>query len=157
MLALVEEAGLSDRIEVDSAGTNAFRVGGAPDSRSAEVAQQRGIELSSRCRQFEVEDFSHFDYVIAMDRRNAVDPHDQAPDAQAAAKIALMRSFDPGLNASADGDGDGDGDEVPDPYIGARGFDRVFDICDAGCRGLLDYLCEEHELAGSGGSSSGCS
>lgn len=142
MRALVEEAGLQGCVEVDSAGTHAFRMGGPPDSRSFDTAQQRGIQLSSRCRQFEVEDFPGFDYVIAMDRQNLADLLALAPDGQAAAKIALMRSFDPSLS------GESEGDEVPDPYVGARGFDRVFDICDAGCRGLLDTLRARHDLAG---------
>lgn len=136
MRALVDEAGLQECFQVDSAGVNAFRAGGAPDSRSLAAARERGIELKGICRQFESQDFSRFDYVIAMDRRNMRDLFTMAPHKQAAAKIFLLRSFDPAA----------DGDEVPDPYVGARGFDRVFDICQAGCRGLLDQLSVQHDL-----------
>ena len=136
MWGLVEEAGLQGRVEVDSAGTNAFSVGGPPDLRSSQTARERGIELESRCRQFEMEDFSHFDYVIAMDRRNYAELFALAPNDEAAEKVFLLRSFDPAA----------EGDDVPDPYVGAQGFDRVFDICQAGCRGLLDRLSEQRDL-----------
>ena len=137
MCALVEEAGLQGRIQVDSAGTNAFSAGGPPDPRSTQTARDRGIELESRCRQFEMEDFSRFDYVIAMDHRNYSDLLALAPDDESAEKVSLLRSFDSAA----------EGDEVPDPYVGARGFDRVFDICFASCRGLLDQLSEKPDLA----------
>ena len=104
-----------------------------PDGKP-EAANSSAIELEGQCRQFEAGDFSRFDYVIAMDRQNAADLHAQAPDETAAAKISLLRSFDP----------EADGEEVPDPYIGADGFARVFDICQAGCRGLLDRLRAQH-------------
>jgi protein-tyrosine phosphatase len=53
--------------------------------------------------------------------------------------VSLLRSFDPGLVA-------GD-DEVPDPYYGGLdGFDRVFDICEAACAGLLAHLRRTHGL-----------
>ena len=40
-----------------------------------------------------------------------------------------FRAFDAGSPPDA---------PVPDPYYGgADGFDEVFDICEAGCRGLL--------------------
>ncbi|MGA8363957.1 MAG: hypothetical protein WB709_05505, partial [Solirubrobacteraceae bacterium] len=38
MRALVREAGLQDRIELDSAGTGSWHVGAPPDARAAEVA-----------------------------------------------------------------------------------------------------------------------
>ena len=42
----------------------------AADARSTLVAEQHGIELDSRARQVEPEDFERFDYIIAMDRDN---------------------------------------------------------------------------------------
>ena len=157
MRLLVEEAGLQGLVEVDSAGTNAFRVGGEPDARSRDAARERGIELRGPCRQFEREDFGRFDYLIAMDRQNYHDLLAQAPRGGGGAKVALLRSFEPELagelagesagDSKGDSKGEAEGDEVPDPYIGARGFDRVFEICLAGCRGLLEHLSEEHDLA----------
>ena len=139
MQALVEDAGLAEHVQVDSAGMSAFCVGGEADARSVEAARERGIELAGQCRQFERDDLARFDYIVAMDRQNYNDLLSLALDDQVAAKISLLCSFDP----------EADGEEVPDPYFGARGFDRVFDICEAGCRGLLDHLREQHDLPAS--------
>ena len=54
------------------------------------------------------------------------------------AKVRLLRSFDPAAPPDA---------EVPDPYYGGpSGFEEVFDLCEAACRGLLAHLRREHRL-----------
>jgi len=138
MLALVEEAGLTGHIEIDSAGTGAWHVGERADARSREVASRRGVDLPSVARRFEAPDFARFDYVIAMDADNRADLHALAPDADARKRIHMLREFDPAGPGHA---------PVPDPYYGGpRGFDDVFDICQAACRGLLDHIVEHHGL-----------
>ena len=142
MRHLVEEAGLKGRIVVDSAGTGDWHVGEPRDPRSAEVGRRRGMPLSGRARQFEAADFSRFDHVLAMDRQNRDALLRLAPDPDARAKVQLLRAFEP-VSPGADPDDD----EVPDPYHGrADGFDRVFDICEDACRGLLEYLRKRHNL-----------
>jgi len=138
MLALVAEAGLHDHIAIDSAGTGAWHVGELADARSRAAAAGRGVALPSVARRFEHTDFARFDYVIAMDAENAADLHAIAPDAAAAAKVHLLRGFDPDAPPDA---------PVPDPYYGGpRGFDDVFDICHSACSGLLAHLVERHGL-----------
>jgi protein-tyrosine phosphatase len=89
-------------------------------------------------RQFQPEDFARFDHVLAMDRENQAGLLALAPDPAARAKVRLLRSFDPASPPDA---------EVPDPYYGgARGFDEVFEICEAACRGLLAELRRTHAL-----------
>lgn len=135
MQRLVADAGLADRIVIDSAGTGAYHTGERADPRSREEARSRGLELTSVARQFETEDFDGFDYVIAMDRQNRRGLEGLARNEADIAKIHLLRSFD----AQADGL------DVPDPYHGgAKGFARVFDICEAGCRALLAHLRAAH-------------
>ncbi len=57
------------------------------------------------------------------------------PVSAAAAKIRLLREYDP----AADGDL-----AVPDPYYGGPdGFEHVIDLVDAACRGLLETLRAE--------------
>jgi len=138
MHAIVGEAGLANRIAIDSAGTSAWHVGEAADSRSRQCASERGVALRSRARQFVAKDFARFDYVLAMDAEN----HDElvalAPDADARTRVHLLRGFDPGSPKGA---------AVPDPYYGGeRGFDDVFEICEAACRGLLSRVIEDHSL-----------
>jgi protein-tyrosine phosphatase len=139
MRHLVKEAGLAERVRVDSAGTGDWHVGEARDARSAAVGRRRGIPLAGHARQWQRADFARFDYVLAMDRKNQRDLLELAPDDEARAKIHLLRAFDPASGR--------DDDDVPDPYYGGPdGFDRVFDICEAACRGLLAHLRREHGL-----------
>ena len=138
MRRLVQDARLDGAIEIDSAGTGAWHVGEARDERSQAVGERRGMPLAGRARQFRRSDFARFDYVLALDRENLADLVRLAPDAQARAKLHLLRDFDPASPPSSD---------VPDPYYGGiDGFERVFDICEAACRGLLDHLRKTHRL-----------
>jgi protein-tyrosine phosphatase len=139
MRHLIQQAGLQDRVSIDSAGTGDWHVGEGRDRRSSEVGRRRGIPLTGTARQFRPPDFERFDYVLAMDRQNLAALKRLAPDEAARAKIHLLRSFDPASDASDL--------EVPDPYFGGpSGFDQVFDICLAACQGLLDHLRREHAL-----------
>ena len=70
MRHLVKQAGLGDRIAIDSAGTGDWHVGHARDRRSRAVGEARGIPLSGAARQFVPDDFDDFDHVLAMDRAN---------------------------------------------------------------------------------------
>ncbi len=133
MRGLVAEAGLSGRIELDSAGTGGWHAGAPPDRRAVAAAAQRGIRLSGAARQVRRSDFDDFDLLLAADADNARDLRRLAPDDRAAAKVRLLREFDPG--------GDGRDLDVPDPYYGGKdGFGHVLDLVDAACRGLLDDL-----------------
>jgi low molecular weight protein-tyrosine phosphatase len=128
----VAEAGLAHRITVESAGTGDWHVGEAPDRRAIREARRRGIEMTSRARQFLARDFARFDLVLAMDASNVAALSSIAPDSAARAKIRLLRSFDPEARGDL---------AVPDPYFGGPdGFATVFDRIDAACRGLLAAL-----------------
>ncbi|GAF95367.1 unnamed protein product, partial [marine sediment metagenome] len=108
------------------------------DARSAATARERGVDLTSVARQFAAGDFERFDYVLAMDRENLDALAALAPGPEASTQLRLLRHFD------AEG---GDETDVPDPYYGGpRGFDRVFEICESGCIGLLEHIRSEHDL-----------
>jgi protein-tyrosine phosphatase len=135
MRHLVMQAGLGDRIAIDSAGTGDWHVGHARDHRSRAVGEARGIPLAGAARQFVPQDFDDFDHVLAMDRSNRAELVRLARDDRDRAKVALLRSFDPSAPPDA---------EVPDPYYGgAHGFEEVFDVCERACRGLLATLRRE--------------
>jgi protein-tyrosine phosphatase len=143
MLHLVKQAGLDERIRVDSAGTAAYHVGERPDPRTLRTARARGVALPSIARRFVADDFSRFDYVLAMDRDNQHNLERLASDRAARGKIHLLRSFEHG--ASGHGLFEGGELDVPDPYYGGEdGFERVFDICEAACEGLLSHLKRTH-------------
>lgn len=127
---LVVTASLTDRFHIDSAGTGGWHAGELPDARTRATSARRGVPLTHRARQFTVADFERFDHILAMDRRNLADLHALAPTDDARRKVRLLRDHDPA----------GSGD-VPDPYYGGHdGFDHVFDLCEAACRGLLAEL-----------------
>lgn len=138
MRHLVREASLEEIIEIDSAGTGDWHLGEPPDARSQEVGRRRGMPLGGRARQIQRGDFEHFTHFVAMDGSNRDALLRLAPDEAASKRVHLLRDFDP---KSAPGS------DVPDPYYGGpQGFDDVFDICLAGCRGLLDHLRREHGI-----------
>jgi protein-tyrosine phosphatase len=138
MRHLVKQAGLDGLIVLDSAGLGDWHIGNARDPRSQAVGHRRGIPLEGVARQFQPEDFARFDYVLAMDRQNRDGLLGLAPDQEARAKVRLLRSFDPASPPEA---------EVPDPYYGGpRGFDEVFEICEAACAGLLADVRSTHKL-----------
>lgn len=137
---LLEEEGLDDRVEVDSAGTGAYHVGESPDPRSVEVARRNGVALRGQARQAVADDLEQFDYVVAMDRSNLRNLRSLVPGGGATARLHLLREFDP----KADGEADRD---VPDPYYGgADGFDKVYEMVDRSCRALLEKIRSEHGI-----------
>ena len=127
---MVEEGGLGDHIEIDSAGTHAYHINEPPDRRASAAAERRGYTLTEiRARRVVDTDFERFDYIIAMDRDNVQRLVEQA-DAEHHDKIRLFLEF---ANAQED--------EVPDPYYGgAAGFERVLDLVEDASRGLLEML-----------------
>jgi protein-tyrosine phosphatase len=137
MRHLVLGQGLQHVVHVDSAGTAAYHSGESPDRRSAAAALKRGVELVGRARQFRPDDWQQFDYVVAMDQANYDELAERAPHAHRE-KLSLLLQFDPASETGA---------SVPDPYYGGnQGFERVLDLCFAGCQGLLQHIRERHGL-----------
>jgi protein-tyrosine phosphatase len=128
--SLVQAEGMGGEVLLDSAGTGSWHVGSSPDARATAAARDRGVVLEGSARQVREEDFEEYDLILAMDSSNVRDLLVLAPSAQAREKVHLLREFDPVAPA-------GDLD-VPDPYYGATGgFEEVFDLVEAACRGLL--------------------
>ena len=139
MAHLLESEGLGEKIGIDSAGTSAYHTGESPDARSTAAAAKRGIRMHGASRQFKQRDFHRFDYILAMDQSNYDALVESAATEELAAKVRLFRDFDESSPS---------GSEVPYPYYGGpSGFDDVFDICDAACRGLLAHLRREHGIS----------
>lgn len=130
---LIDNRGLEDYFEVDSAGTSAYHIGESANSKSQRTANKHGITLHSKARQFKTFDLEYFDLILAMDNENLSNVQRMA-NGNHSQKIGRMRDFDP-----KPGDR-----EVPDPYYGGpEGFENVFQIVKRSCEQLLDEL-EEH-------------
>lgn len=131
----VENAGLSEQILIDSAGTHDYHIGDPPDQRTQLAARQRGYEMSAlRGRQVEASDFHRFDYVLAMDRSNLAILQDLEPaDSTIQARLLLDYARHHPER------------EVPDPYYGgADGFERVLDMVEDAAQGLLQEISNRH-------------
>ncbi len=128
---LVAEAGLDERIRIDSAGTHAYHVGNPPDQRAAQAAILRQYRMDHlTARQVEPSDIEQFDYVLAMDRANLEILRSLAGDAlRDKPRLFMSYAADYGL------------EEVPDPYYGGdRGFEQVLDMVEAAAGNLLDDI-----------------
>jgi protein-tyrosine phosphatase len=124
----VADAGLSEHILIDSAGTHGYHVGEPPDARALLAARARGYDLSAlRARRVERNDFVRFDLVLAMDKDNLAFLARLCPQSSAY-KLKLMMEYARRYPVR----------EVPDPYDGGRGaFDLVLDMLEDATEGLL--------------------
>jgi len=128
---LVQDAGLEEVVHIDSAGTHDYHIGEAPDNRTQKAASKRGYDMSSlRGRQAETDDFTRFDYVLAMDEANLSILRNLRPrDTQS--HLGLFLEFAENHKER----------EVPDPYFGgADGFEHVLDLVEDASRGLLKHI-----------------
>ena len=128
---MVEDAGLSERIAIDSAGTHGYHIGEPPDERTVEAAARRGYDLSGlRARKFQREDFQRFDLVLAMDRDN----HGilaRLAQPSSGHRLRMMMEYASRFQEA----------EVPDPYYGGPdGFDHVLDMLEDAAQGLLEAI-----------------
>lgn len=130
MQHLVDEAGLTGRYTLDSAGTYSGHCGELPDKRMRVHAARRGYELTHRSRPIRPSDFEDFDVMVAMDDSNFHNLKRMAPTVEDEGKIVRMTDFCR-LHPFHDC--------VPDPYYeGASGFELVLDLLEDACKGLLD-------------------
>lgn len=134
----LEQAGLADRVHVDSAGTHNYHPGKPPDARTQQHAAQRGYDLSAlRARQIRDADFAHFDLILTMDWDNqsltqAICPPEHLNKVRRLAEF--FRSFSDTV--------------VPDPYYGGpQDFERVLDLVEDGVEGLLGHCRQRLRLA----------
>lgn len=130
------------RLRLDSAGTHAYHVGEAPDTRAQRAAMRRGVDLSTqRARRVQPSDFERFELVLAMDSANFEILRGIAP-VECHERIKLMLEFAPHLGRT----------EVPDPYYGgANGFEHVLDLVEEASIGLLEHVRRAHRDASARG------
>ncbi len=133
-LDLINKKGLNDCFIVDSAGTGSWHIGKKADTRMRIASKKRGVEILSRARQINFNDFEKFNYIVAMDDSNyeniiALKSRTSLSDFASIKKIQNFRSIFKEI-------------EVPDPYFGGdEGFDNVLDILEDSVSGFLDTIC----------------
>jgi protein-tyrosine phosphatase len=130
---LVTEAGLEDVIAVDSAGTGSWHIGEPAHSGTRQILARHGIQYRGRARQVTARDMKDpATYVVAMDASNLGE---------------LERRFGghPRVSLLLDHAVEVDVSDVPDPYFHDN-FDRVYELVEAGTRGLLAHIREAEGL-----------
>lgn len=131
MKKLVADAGLSQQIQIDSAGIISNHEGEPADARMRAHALRRGYALESISRPVTDTDFEVFDLILGMDNDNIRQLNSRVQDESHHAKVVTMCSFAQKMTYA----------EVPDPYYGGEaGFELVLDILEDACRGLLSNL-----------------
>ena len=110
-----------------------YHAGEPPDARAQAHAAQRGYDLSAqRARRLRAQDFTAFDLVLVMDEDN-----------EAAARALCPPEELHRLHRLADFCHKHATRVVPDPYYGnAQGFERVLDIVEDACEGLLECIVQ---------------
>ncbi|QKV93828.1 low molecular weight phosphotyrosine protein phosphatase [Streptomyces sp. NA02950] len=136
--AHAREAGLDGRVEVDSAGTGAWHEGDGADHRTVAALTAHGYEQDHIARQFRAEWFHRLDLVIALDNGHLHELRALAPTPRDAAKVRLLRGYDPDADPEAPG-----GLDVPDPYFGGTDdFEECMEMVEAASGGLLEAVTE---------------
>ena len=130
--SIVSKQNLSDRFEIDSAGTHAYHIGNPPDSRSRETARKYGIDLSNqRARKVHESDFYYYDHIIAMDTDNIEILKSICPT-DSLSQIKLLLDYLPGVGFRS----------VLDPYFEGK-FDEVFEMVYEACTSFLESLVKK--------------
>lgn len=131
----VREEGLADQFQVDSAGTGRWHVGEPPHRGTQDVLRRHGIPYQGRAYQVTPADLAEADYVVAMDSSNMDDLRWIDRQGNLDGKLHKLLDFAP----------PGSPANVPDPYYEGN-FDYVYDLVDAGARGLLAHIRQERGL-----------
>ncbi len=124
----LEEAGLADRVSVDSAGTYAGHGGESPDRRARDAARRRGYDLSGVHARAVSRDDAEADLLLAMDRGHL-------------RRLQQVFGSHDGVTLFLDGEAGGAAAEVPDPYYGgSAGFEQVLDLIEEGSRRWVERI-----------------
>ncbi|RWS01427.1 low molecular weight phosphotyrosine protein phosphatase-like protein [Dinothrombium tinctorium] len=127
---IIKQRAIADKWFADSCGTGDFHLGKEPDARVIKVLKAHGIEIPShKARLICDEDYTKFEWILAMDQFNMSQVEELA-SANSTAKIALLGSFlNEGGNVSFD-----------DPYYDKtdEGFENIYNKCSKCIQNFLD-------------------
>jgi protein-tyrosine phosphatase len=136
-LRMLEEAGLADAISADSCGTDACRAGETPARGTLDALAENGItDYTHIARPITPRDLEGADYLIVMDQHNLADVMAMG---EPRGRVARLMDFAPQIDVR----------DVPDPFYDYTGHAHktVYKLVELACRGLLDHIVTEHNLA----------
>jgi protein-tyrosine phosphatase len=125
---MVDEAGLGDKIKVDSAGTGGWHAGEMAHPGTRRVLQEHGVVYHGRARQITPQDLQNpHHWVIAMDNNNLDDIRHTFGDHPRLHRLLEFAQHHPNIL------------DVPDPYYNGK-FAYVYELIHDGCTGLLTHI-----------------
>lgn len=135
---MVNRVGLTEQIQVDSAGISDEEVGNVVSRGTVDILKRYEIPHDSQrpARQVTTVDFAEFDYLLAMDRRHFNYLQRQSDGGDAVINLFLADAVKSGTVTR---------DEVPDPYYDGQ-YARTYDLVTKGCAAFFDRLRAEHSL-----------
>ncbi len=135
--SLVNKAGLSETILVESAGTIRYHLGENPDQRTQAMSRSRGVDISDIvAKQIREKDYLQQTFIVAMDYSNIQNLTVDCPETLRS-KILLLLDFHPDEHLN----------EVPDPYYGgSKGFENVFDMIEEASKNLLQHIRNKYAI-----------
>lgn len=127
----IADANLSDKIIVDSAGTSNWHIGKPPHEGTRKKLDEKVTSYENiKGRQVVQEDFTKYDYIIAMDEQNMLD-----------LKEAFIYSEDAVVKRLMDFVENPKETNVPDPYH-TGDFDYTYELVDEACDEILKVIRE---------------
>lgn len=115
----------ASKVQVDSAGMDAYHVGELPDKRSIQVAKENLLDITDqKARVFQLDDFKTYDIIYAMDNFVYDKLLEKAPSELAKEKVKLiLNEVFPNENM-----------DVPDPYQSSLyAFRNVYNMLEEAC------------------------
>jgi protein-tyrosine phosphatase len=138
--ARLVDAGLADRVLVDSAGTGDWHLGHPADPRALATLDAHGYPHDHVARQISPDWMDGIDLMLAMDEANYRDLRAMMGGSGQSPELRMMRSFDPALAHLPEPD---PALSVPDPYYGGpEGFDEVLRMIEQAADGIVDGLLD---------------
>ena len=136
-----EQAGLGDRVVVDSAGTHSWEVGNPADPRTLAVLARNGHDdfggSEHVARRFERAWFDEVDLVLAADRGHYRELIKLARGDAQRDRVRMFRSFDP----VSVGD---DALDMDDPWYGDdASFDQTYAEVVAAADGVVEHVRQQ--------------
>ena len=133
MKHIVNEAGLSDSIYIESAATSREEIGNDTHYGTKQKLDEMGIPYTRRkARQVTIDDYNNFDYLVIMDENNGRNLKRIIGD-DVDSKVYKAMSFV------------GDSRDVKDPWYTGNFDETYLDIME-GCKGFLKYLKDNREI-----------
>ena len=130
MRHIVEQAGLSDFIYVESAATSREEIGNDTHYGTKKKLDEKGIPYTRRkARQVTVDDYHNFDYLVIMDENNGRNLKRIIGD-DVDSKVYKAMSFV------------GESRDVKDPWYTGN-FDETYDDISRSCDALLELIKEK--------------